>query len=121
MIAAIDMAVTGAGLQRDAPLPAGGLGGRARVGDRIGDLSAGARHGSVARQIRAPILEARFQRLFYQQSAEPRAIDEQLALDRLAAFECDAFHMSVLAMLSDVDDLSFGPPHSCGFGQLTQV
>ena len=61
------------------------------------------------------------QGLLYQQAAESRAVDEQIAFDGFTAFERDALHVPAFSVLVDVGDLPFGSHHPSGFGQLAQI
>ena len=115
------MAVADPVLQRDAPLPAGLAGGGARVRGRLGHARAGHGHGPVARQPVAPVLVTGLQGLLDQQAAEARAVDEQLALDALAAVEHDRFDEAVLAAQDRVDDLALGTHDAELLGVAAQV
>ena len=80
--AGIDQAVAGAMLQRNAPLPAGRTGGRARIGgERCRPLRRDGK-GAVARQPARPVLVSDAQRFAEQQCAHARTVDEQVTADR---------------------------------------
>jgi hypothetical protein len=80
--AGIDIAVAGAVLQRDAPAPAGLVGGGAGVGRQaVAAGLAGHGHGPVVGQPVAPVLDSPAQGLADQQGAKARAVDEQVGLE----------------------------------------
>src|SRR3546814_7589897 len=94
-----NMAVAGAMLERDAPLPAGIA--RGRAGKGRGRADRGGRHGdrAVDRQPVRPVLEPCPEFLLDQQAAEARAVEKQVAGDPLAAFERSEEHTSELQSL----------------------
>src|SRR5579864_7040714 len=87
VLARINKAVAGAMLKADAPLPSRLPRRRAREGMERFGTRAGNRHRPVARQPVAPILKTGLQRLLDEESAKSRAIDEEVRLDDLPAFE----------------------------------
>jgi hypothetical protein len=118
--ARIHVAVAGAVLQRNAPLPAGRARGGARIGrDRV---HAFAGHGqrAVARQPVRPVLVAGLQGLLDQQPAEARAVDEQFAIDALAAFQRHRFDEAVVGALVHLADLAFDALHAALLRQFAQ-
>src|SRR5439155_21437394 len=112
--------VTGAVLQRDAPLPARLT--RGRPGVRSQRIGPRARHGHrpVARQPVAPVLVTRFQSLFDEECAEAGTVDEKIGLNRLAAFKSDRSDVAIVVLLY-VNDLAFGAPDPVLFGQAAQI
>src|SRR3546814_5224660 len=110
------MAVAGAVLQWNPPLPARAMCGRLGVWSEI--VRTAARHGqrTVARQPVRPVVIAGLHRLFDQQSAKARTIDEEIGLDPLAAFQSDGFDKAVIEPQRDIDDLALGPHHAALFG-----
>src|SRR5690606_15712197 len=102
-----DQTITDAMLQRNAPLPAGRARGRTRV--RCDAMRRGSLHRerAVGRQPLAPILVARLERLFDEQAAKARAIDEQIAFDARAVFHDERGHVAGFAVLLDARDLAF--------------
>src|SRR5690606_28125268 len=118
--AAIDVAVAGPVLQRNAPLPACAM--RGAAGERIGRGDIGGRDGDgpVDREPVAPVLVADAERLADQQGAEARAVDEQVALDALAAFELDRRDVAAFAVAMDADDATLMPPRAMRLGAAAQ-
>ena len=104
------MAVPGAMLQRDAPLPARPVRGRTRV-RRQRPRPARARHrkGTVAQQPLAPVLIAHAHRVADQQTAHARAVDEQVSIHPAAIGEHDMVEEAVTATPVGGDDPSFDP------------
>ncbi len=105
--AAIDIAGAAPGREIDIPGPAGGLGGDGGVAARrrlrlIVRRLAGDR--AIAQQPIRMIEEARAQRLFDQECAEARAIDEEIARDRAAVAGAQGGDIAVLAAI-DPDDM----------------
>src|SRR3954452_13924277 len=96
-------------LERDPPLPAARMRGRAR--ERIEPFAMAARRGdrAVARQPVSPVLVTGLERLLDEQAAESRAVDEQLALDDLSVRHLDRFDVPILTVLPDVGDLALDP------------
>jgi len=119
-VAAIDMAIAGAVLQRDAPLPAGrpGIGLRVRA-HRLGP-DTGHGDGTIARQPTAPVVETRLQRTFDQQPAKARAIQEQVAFDALAAVHLHRFDEAVGGAQLHVHHLAFAAAHAALLGIAAQ-
>jgi hypothetical protein len=113
---AVDVAVAHAVLQRDVPLPARAA--RGRAGDRLAVRSEPARdrHRAVVGQPLAPVDERHPERLPEQQRAEPRAVDEQLALDPLAVVERERGDEAALGMLLDFGDPPLDAPHPALLG-----
>ncbi len=105
--AAIDVSVAGAVLERDAPLPAGGLGGRHRVRREPARARAGHRERAVALQQVAPVLVAGMQRTFDEQAAKARAVDEQVAIDAAAIGQLQRGDEAVGRPQLDVDHGAF--------------
>src|SRR3546814_14906481 len=83
------MAVAGAVLERDAPLPARAV--RGRTGEGIGRPDIGGRHRdrAVGGQPARPVLIARAKLFLDQQAAKARTVDKQVARDTPPAFEPD--------------------------------
>src|SRR3546814_10358411 len=73
-------------LERDTPLPAGLVRDRLCIGTRWAGILARHRDRTVAGQPMRPVLETRFERLFDQQRAKARAVDEEFAVDYRAIF-----------------------------------
>ena len=120
--AAIDVAVAGAVLQRDAPLPARRARRRARVRRRAARrVSHGTAMRAVARQPVRPVLVAGLQRLLDQQAAKAGAIDEQVAVDPLRRLRAPPRRRSRRPARSDVDDLAFDALHAARLGVAAQV
>ena len=123
--AAEDMPVTGAVLQRYAPLPACGV----RGGPGVGRQRASARpdpfagHGprAVAGQPVAPVVKAGVQGLLDEQRAKARAVDEQITRHALTALHHHASHEAVAAVLFNTDDPAFGAAHAACFGEAPKV
>ena len=107
-------------LEADAPLPSRLARGRPRVWVKRLGPRAGNGHRAVARQPPAPILITGLQRLLDQQSAEARAIDEEVRLDDLPAFERDRRDVAIFGG-RDVDDAPFGPPDAMHLGKRVQI
>src|SRR5690606_17726264 len=84
--AAIHVPVANAMLQRDAPLPAGGVCRRACVGRQLATAVARHGHGAIARKPLRPFLVAGLERLLDEQALKTRAVNEQVSLQCLAAF-----------------------------------
>ena len=106
-LAAVHVAVTDAMLQRDAPLPTGFARRRTRVGSGGGEPFAGHRHGAVTRQPLAPVMVSGVQGLLDEQSAEPRAVHEEVASDLAAVGELQRLDVAVFAALLHFDDATF--------------
>jgi len=121
VLAAIDVAVADPMLQRNAPLPAGRVRGRAGVGNQAlaADLAAD-RHRAVTGQPVLPVVVAGMQRLFDQQSAKTRAVDEQVAVERGAGIEREPFDEARFRMQVDIDHLALGAPYRARLGILAQ-
>ena len=101
-VAAVDVAVAHAVLQRNAPLPAGLARRGARVRRERPDVLAGHGHGAIAGQPVRPFVVAGLERLLDEQAAKARAVDEQVAGDRprrLSSFT-DSIQPSVAAQLA---------------------
>jgi hypothetical protein len=118
----IDIARADPVLQRDAPHPAGRMGGGAGEGRQaIAAHLALVGHGAVVGQPVVPVLEAGLQRPLDQQGAEARAVDEQVGLQHLAAVGGDRLDEAVLAAQGDVDHLALAPDHAALLGVVAQV
>jgi hypothetical protein len=115
-LARIDDAVAHPALERDPPLPALGVGGGA--GERVRRTLVGGREGdgAVGGEPVGPVLVAGLEGALDQQAAKARAVDEQIALDTLAAREGDRFDEAVLGPLGDRGDLALDPPHPAALG-----
>src|SRR5690606_8029442 len=85
VFAAVNVSVADAMLQRNAPLPARGARRRSGVWRELSADRARHGHRAVARQPMTPIHVARFERLLDEQPAKAGAVDEEIALDTLAA------------------------------------
>ena len=120
-IAAIDMPVPGAVLQRDAPLPACAFGGGAGVGREVGKPLARHRLRAVAGQPTAPVAIARAQRLAQEQRAKSGAVDEEIALDLALAFEPDRLDVAALSIALYRHHHAFGADYAALFGVGAQV
>src|SRR3546814_15303693 len=79
--AAKDVAVAGAVLERDAPMPAAALRDRLRIGARRAGIFARHRDRAIAGEPVRPVLESGFERLLDQQAAKARAVAEELHAD----------------------------------------
>src|SRR3569833_3788345 len=99
--AAIDMAVAGAVLQRNAPLPSGFARRDLGIGLRRSVTFAWYGEGAVAGQPVGPVLVAGLQRAFAQQAAKAAAVDEQVGLDRLAILHRHGFDEAGLGVQLD--------------------
>ena len=119
--AAIDVAVAGAVLERDAPLPPGLARDRPRVGQRRPDIGARHRNGTVARQPVRPIVIARRQFALDQQPAKPGAVEEQVAGDPLARGEHQRRDIAALAIALDTIDAALGALDAAVDGEAAQV
>ena len=119
----VDVAVAGAVLQRDAPLPAGaGARSSACTACSSRRAIAGHRDRAVAGQPVRPVVVAGLQRAFDQQAAKARAVDEQIALDRVARSRSVTCATSPSpSRMPDVDDLAFDAPHAARLGIAAQV
>src|SRR6185312_12212410 len=119
-IAAVHVAIAGAVLQRDPPLPAR----RPRVGLRIGRHRRGGsapdREGAIAGQPLPPVLEAALQCTLDKEATEPRTVDEEIAFDARAALEHHRLDEAVLAAQPYVHDFSLGSLHSSSLGVRAQ-
>ena len=80
--AAVHHAVADAVLQGNAPLPAGLVRDRARIGNRRAHGLGLQRHRAVAEQMVRPVFIAHVQRVADEQAAKARAIDEQVAFEQ---------------------------------------
>ena len=119
--ARVDIAIAGAVLQRNAPLPAGRPCRRPRIGGEIASRGTGDSHGAIARQPLRPILITGAERLFDQQSAKPRAIDEQLPGHRCAAFKRQGSDVAACRVAADAGDPAFDTHHAARFGIAPQI
>src|SRR5438270_10906813 len=119
--AAVNVAVAGAMLQRNAPLPARLARGHTRVGRWRLYFLAWNRSRPVQRRPVGPILKPGTERAPDQQPTKARAIDEQITRYRRAAFQADAFHESALAVLLHFDDLALDAPRAAALGVVAQV
>src|SRR5207249_10458904 len=81
-----------------------------------------ARHGNrtIARQPMGPVVVTRAQRLFDEQSAEPRAVDEQVARDGLSVGENHRIDIAALSIELHVYDLALDPVRAAGFGVVAE-
>jgi len=68
-----------------------------------------------------PILKAGSKRLFDQQAAKAGTVDEELARDRLAAFQGDRLNEAIAGPLGVVDDLALDASHTPAFRVSPQV
>src|SRR5215218_3387363 len=120
MVAAIDIAVAGAVLKPDPPLPAGVPGGAAGIRRQRLDPGAGNGERSVAGEVAGPVLVAAAERLLDQKAAEAAAIDEQIPFDALAILHHQRLDEAGLAVDRDRADLPFGAADVVGFGDPAQ-
>src|SRR3982074_190971 len=118
---AIDIAVAGAVLEWDSPLPSGRAGRRQGIGSELARALAGNCNGAVARQPLRPVLVTRLQRLLDQQTAKTRSVDKEIRLDALAALERQRLDKAVLAPKLNIHHFAFCPTGSTSFGVGTQV
>ena len=116
----MDIAIAGPVLQRDAPLPACRLRGRAGVRRHLTDLGAGNRDRAIARKPMSPVVIAGAQRFFDQQAAKPAAIDEELAGDLASVIEFDRRDISVFAVKANIADAPFDAGDAARFGIFPQ-
>src|SRR5690606_2295824 len=93
-VAAKDVAVSRAVLERDAPLPAALVRDCLCIGPRWASIFAGHRNRAVAGKPMRPVLKAGLESVPDQQRAKARAVDEKLAVDRGSVFEDDRFDMA---------------------------
>src|SRR4051794_16559397 len=103
MRARVNDAAAHPALERDAPLPAAGWGGRGGEGMGGARHPAGRGDGGVARKPGVPSLIAGAELVLDKQPSEAGAIDEQLALDFAAVGEGHRPDMAVPAVERDVD------------------
>src|SRR3546814_19893117 len=89
MRARIDIAVAGAVLERDAPLPPRLARGCTREGRGIALAFARHRDRAVAGEPVVPFGIAGVERAFDEQAAHARAVDEEVAFDDAAVVECE--------------------------------
>src|SRR5205809_7428871 len=108
-------------LERDPPLPAGGVGGG--TGERIGlaRIAAGDRYRAVTWKPVSPVFVAGAESLFDEQSAKAGAVDEQIAFDSPTVRQSNRLNVAGLAVEFDVDDLAFNPLHAGAYGVVAEV
>src|SRR5947209_16723591 len=114
------MAVAGAMLERNAPLPAS-LARRdaSQRHQRFGPCT-WYRDRAITLQPLGPGFEPGLELLFDEQPAKTRAIDEQVAFDAGAAGEQHRRNVAVLLIAFDRDDLAFVPQDAALFGESAQ-
>src|SRR5690606_24527933 len=105
-MAAIDIAISHAVLQGNAPLPARFAGGCARVGCERPEVLRGYADRTIARQPARPFVIARLERLLDEQATKAGAVDEEVAFDRRAALHRERLDPPVLTALANADDLA---------------
>src|SRR5258708_6182 len=113
--AAIDIAIAGAMLERNAPLPSGLAGGRYGIWSQLSRALAGNCNRAVTRQPVRPVLVTRLQRLLDEQTAKTRSIDEEVGLDPFAAVEGQRPDETVLTAQLNIHHLPFRPTNSAPF------
>ena len=118
--AGVDMAVAGAVLQRDPPLPACTVRCRPRHRQQRSDRFTRHRDRAIAGQPVLPVLVAAVQRLLDQQPAYARAVDEEVARHALAAFHHHGVDRTVVLSLQHLDDLAFGADDAALLGIAAQ-
>ena len=111
-IAAVDVAVAHAVLQRNAPLPAGLARRGARIGRERAGVLAGHGHGAVAGQPVGPFVVAGLEGCSISRPRKPEQSMNRSPLDHLAAVEFHRLDPAVLAAQFDVDDLAVGALHA---------
>ena len=114
------MAVAGAMLKRDAPLPSRAVSGRACERGRRFRIRRRDCNCSIHREPAAPILITCPERVFDQQPAETRTVDKEFAIDALPVFQDDCGNVSVFGVAVDTGDPSLRPRHSAILGELPQ-
>ncbi len=119
--ARVDVAIAGAMLQWNAPLPARGARRRACVRRRGAGLLAGYGHRAVAGQPVRPVVVAGGERLLDEQAAKTRAIDEQFAVDARAGLQGHRFDEAVRGAQAHVDDLALDALDATRLGVTSQV
>ena len=100
------MAIAGAVLKGNAPLPAGRVRRRSRIRREL-PRGRGYGPGAVAGQPVCPVPVTRGQRALDQQAAKPRAIDKQIAVNLALARQFHAVHKAAGRILLDLDDFPF--------------
>ena len=68
----------------------------------------------------APILVAGLQRLFDEEAAEARAVDEEIGLENPAILQRHGRNVAAVVD-ADVDDLAFGAHHSMLLGEAAEI
>jgi len=103
-------------LQRDAPLPACAMRRRLGIGREV--VGTFAWHGdrTIARQPMGPVFEPGLHRLFDDQPAKARTVDEQVGGKRFPAFKHDRIDIAIIGPQIDIDDLAFLPHDAAFFG-----
>ena len=120
-VRAIDIAVAGAVLQGDAPLPAGlARRGRGPGAHRL-DLGAGHRDRPVHRQPVRPVFIAGLERPLDQQAAKAGTVDEQVRLQHAPVLQRHALDKAVVRPLGHIDDLALDPLHAASLTDLAEV
>src|SRR6185312_6460272 len=79
------------------------------------------RHGAIARQPPAPVVEADIERLSDEQTAEAAAVEEELTFDGASILEQHLGNEPVLRALPHVDHSSLDPPHATRFAVAAQI
>src|SRR6202035_271684 len=79
------VAIAGAMLERNAPLPSRLARRRTSVRHRRSDALARHGHRPIARQPFGPVIESCSQQTFDEQCAHPGAVDEQISVDHIAS------------------------------------
>ncbi len=123
ILAAIDQAIAHPVLKRDAPLPPRLARGGAGEGIGLGRVGQGARgrDRAVAGQPLGIAVIAGAQRLFDQQAAKARAIDEQVTLDPPPVGQRHRLDIAVLGPQVHRVDPPLDPRHPAAFGITAQV
>ncbi|PAV67798.1 hypothetical protein WR25_02668 [Diploscapter pachys] len=113
--AGVDIAVSGAMLEGDPPLPAGGACGRPRKGRQGIDPRGGHGKGAIAGEPVRPVLPWHGQGLSQEQAAEAGAVHEQVCRELSSILQAHAGHRSVDQVVFDRGNAPFNPGHPAGF------
>src|SRR5690348_1170322 len=114
------MAVAGAVLQRDAPLPSGLPRQRLRVGPECVARFARDRERGIARQPLAPVEIGNAERLAEHQAAKAGAVDEQASGDAPLAAERERGDVAALARALDALNQAFNAADAALLGVAAQ-
>ena len=102
-------------------LPTGLSGDGAGIGREIAAAFAGYCHGAVAGKVTGPVVEPCTERLFDKQATKAGAIDEEVARQGGAVFECQRSDVATLAVLFDTRNQPLVSLHSPRFSEPAQI